>query len=355
MGHGVPGCGAAHGMRTKQNPSPGCYPTTARSAAARRVGLSRPASARWSGLGFQHGRRVLVRHASLRRSVMSSPASRSGSTPATTSATTICARCQTPGVGNFCATCGAPREGARCGGCGSLLTAGAHFCHRCGLAAGAAPSGAVGAGPVGVAGGRGAANALPWAVAAIALLTVIALVAGQRFAAARGGGLDAPSNALPQAGLDDRSGFGPPPMQGGAMRAPDISRMSPEERAARLYDRVIALSEAGKRDSVMFFSPMALTAYQMLDSLTLDQRYDLGRIGEVSGSPELAKAQADTILATSPTHLLGLILASNAASMRGDEAAQRQYLARLRAARASELAKRLPEYEAHRADIDAVK
>ena len=278
---------------------------------------------------------------------MTTPAS--ASTPATT---TTCSRCGATGVGNFCASCGAPREGARCAGCASLLTPGARFCHRCGLAAGAAPAGA----PVasGAPGSRGAANALPWAVAAIALLAVIALVAGQRFAAARGGGLDAPSNALPQAGLDDRSGFGPPP-QGGAMRAPDISRMSPEERASRLYDRVIALSEAGKRDSVMFFSPMALTAYQMLDSLTLDQRYDLGRIGEVAGSPELARAQADTILATSPTHLLGLILASNAASMRGDAAAQRQYLARLRAARASELAKRLPEYEAHRADIDAVK
>lgn len=281
---------------------------------------------------------------------MTSPAS--SSTPATT---TTCARCGASGVGNFCASCGAPREGARCAGCASLLTAGARFCHRCGLAAGAAPMGApAGAPMVAGAGSRGAANALPWAVAAIALLAVIALVAGQRFAAARGGGLDAPSNALPQAGLDDRSGFGPPP-QGGAMRAPDISRMSPEERASRLYDRVIALSEAGKRDSVMFFSPMALTAYEMLDSLTLDQRYDLGRIGEVSGSPELARAQADTILAKSPTHLLGLILASNAASMRGDTEAQRQYLARLRAARASELAKRLPEYEAHRADIDAVK
>ena len=287
---------------------------------------------------------------------MSASVPPSAATPATP---TTCPRCQAPGTGNFCASCGAPREGARCAGCATLLTAGARFCHRCGLAAGAAPAlaaggdGATGGAPPAAGEGRGAANALPWAVAAIALLAVIALVAGQRFAAARGGGLDAPSNALPQAGLDDRSGFAGGPVQGGAMRAPDISRMSPEERASRLYDRVMSLSEAGKRDSVMFFSPMALTAYQMLDSLTLDQRYDLGRIGAVSGSPELARAQADTILARAPTHLLGLILASNAAELRGDAAAQRQYLARFRAARAAELAKQLPEYQAHQAEINA--
>ena len=283
-----------------------------------------------------------------------------GATP-----TATCARCGAVGTGNFCASCGAPREGARCAGCASLLTAGARFCHRCGLAAGAAPvegagiagasAAAAGAGASGMSPARGAANALPWSVAAIALLTVIALVAGQRFAAARGGGLDAPRNALPQAGLDDRSGFAAGPAQGGAMRAPDISRMSPEERAARLYDRVMSLSSAGKRDSVMFFSPMALTAYQMLDSLSLDQRYDLGRIGQVSGAPELARAQADTILAKAPTHLLGLILASEAAAMRADTAAQRRYLDRFRASRAAELAKRLPEYESHKQEIDFIE
>lgn len=276
----------------------------------------------------------------------------SAPTTSATPAITPCPRCGATSGGNFCANCGAPREGARCGGCATLLTPGAKFCHRCGLAAGAAPAAA--AAPAHGPGATSGSTALPWAVAAIALLAVIALVAGQRFGAARGGALDGSRNALPQAGLDDRGGaMAGGPGAPGAVRAPDISQMSPEERAARLYDRVISLSEAGKRDSVMFFSPMALTAYQMLDSLSLDQRYDLGRIGEVSGSPELAKAQADTILAKAPTHLLGLILASNAAGMRGDAAAQKEYMRRLVAARGSELAKQLPEYEAHRADIAA--
>ena len=278
---------------------------------------------------------------------MSSPTA----SPAASGATT-CARCGTSSTGNFCANCGAPRDGARCGGCSSLLTAGAKFCHRCGLAAGA--QGATGMTSGAPSGARTAAAALPWGIAAVALLALVAYVGGQQFGRARGGALDAPSNALPVPGLDDRGiGQGAPGAGGGAMRAPDISRMSPEERAARLYDRVMALSEAGKRDSVMFFSPMALTSYQMLDSLNLDQRYDLGRIGEVSGSPERARAQADTILQRAPTHLLGLILAANAAGMRGDAAAQRAFQQRLLAAQQSELAKQLPEYQAHQADVTA--
>jgi hypothetical protein len=193
-------------------------------------------------------------------------------------------------------------------------------------------------------------------VASIALLALIALVAGQRFNAVGGSTLEAPKNALPQAGLDDRGGApvanglpadAPPP------RGPDISQLSPEERASRLFDRVIALSERGKGDSVQFFAPMAVTAYQMLGALNLDQRYDLGRIGEVSGARQLARAQADTILSQNPTHLLGLTLAASVARAGGDDEARRGYERRLLAAERSERAKAMPEYQAHRVDIDS--
>ena len=277
------------------------------------------------------------------------------SAPTVPAATTPCPRCQAPASGKFCASCGAPLEGARCAGCASYLPPGARFCHRCGLAAGADPRPAAGAARVGAT-GRTGVDAVPWAVAAIALLAVVALVAGQNFRGARGSSLDAPSNALPVPGLDDRGVGGPMAGAGGgdpARARTDIANMSPEERALRLYNRVMTLSEQGKRDSVVFFAPMAVTAFQMLDSLSLDQRYDMGRIGEISGIPELAAAQADTILRASPTHLLGLILAANAAGMRGQADAQRQYQQRFTAARTSELAKGLPEYTAHRADIAA--
>jgi hypothetical protein len=129
--------------------------------------------------------------------------------------------------------------------------------------------------------------------------------------------------------------------------------MSPEERAERLYDRVMALSERGRQDSVQFFAPMAMQAYLMLGTLNLDQRYDLGRIAFASGEDSVAKAQADTILSAQPTHLLGLMLAADVAKRRGDRAAEREYLRRFAEAAPSEKAKQRPEYVQHVNEIDA--
>lgn len=241
--------------------------------------------------------------------------------------TTTCSSCGSVAAGKFCATCGAPLDGAACGTCGAPLTPGAKFCHRCGTPAGAAAVGKV----------SGVGNAIPWAVAAIALLALIALVAGQRFGRIR----ESPPS--------QQSGMSAPV---GGQRAPDISGLSPAERAERLYDRIMGAAERGRVDSVRFFMPMALQAYASLGALGVDQRYDLGRLAEVAGDAPVATAQADTILRQHATHLLGLVLASRAARLRGDETAARQYLARLARSEASERAKQLPEYLLHQADID---
>ena len=129
--------------------------------------------------------------------------------------------------------------------------------------------------------------------------------------------------------------------------------MTPEERAERLYDRVMALDERGRQDSVRFFAPMAMQAYTMLGPLNADQRYDLGRIAVVSGDAQTAKAQADTILSSQPQHLLGLLLAADAARARGDQSGETTYLRRLVAAAPTERTKQLPEYQKHVAEIDA--
>jgi hypothetical protein len=138
---------------------------------------------------------------------------------------------------------------------------------------------------------------------------------------------------------------------GNAPRAPDISNLSPRERADRLFDRVMRLSSEGKTDSVKFFAPMALSVYQSLGPLDADLRYDFGRVAEVAGAAEIARAQADSILATDSTHLLGLVLSIRAAQLRGDSAAARTFSRRLLAAEPSESAKKLPEYERHQGDI----
>ena len=127
--------------------------------------------------------------------------------------------------------------------------------------------------------------------------------------------------------------------------------MTPAEAASRLYDRVMSLHERGVTDSVRLFAPMAIQAYQMLGNLNLDQRYDVGRIAAVAGDQQTARAQSDTILAQHPNHLLGLILAGNAARMRSDTAAERSYHDKLIAAAPAERAKQLAEYAEHENDI----
>jgi hypothetical protein len=188
-------------------------------------------------------------------------------------------------------------------------------------------------------------------VAAIALVTLLAFLAGNAFTRSRGSALDAPQNALPQAGLDDRGAAGS--TDGEVVRAPDISQLSPQERADRLFNRVMSLYAEGKEDSVLFFAPMAISAYQMLEPLNADQRYDLGRIAEVAGALPLAKAQADTILKQNPTHLLGLVLAIRVASLEKRPADSTAFMSRFRTAYPSEIKKNLPEYDRHSADIRA--
>ena len=237
-----------------------------------------------------------------------------------------CTACSTDSAaGRFCSNCGAPLQGAACASCRAPLTPGAKFCHRCGT-----PAGSPSVRPSGIA------SALPWSVAAIALLALVAMIAGQRFGRARTSD-DAPASSpgsVPQG------------------RAPDISSMTPSERAERLYDRIMGAAERGRVDSVRFFLPMALQSYGALGPLNADQHYDVGRLAEVAGDGTLAAAEADTILKGQPKHLLGLLLASRAARLKGDNKAADRYLNLLAASESAERARQLPEYLLHQNDID---
>ena len=209
------------------------------------------------------------------------------------------------------------------------------------------------------------ANTLPWAVAAIAFLTLFAMLASKGFNSRRGSAVDAPMNALPNPTVDvgaaGAAGSPDAPFASSAApgaRAPDISNLSPTDIANRLFDRVMRLNDEGKADSVAFFAPMAVQAYQMVESeqghpLDADQRFDVGRIGEVAGALQIARAQADTILQQHPDHLLGLLLAAQAAKLSGNTSELNEYKATFERVKKRELAKNLPEYKRHRADIDA--
>jgi hypothetical protein len=73
----------------------------------------------------------------------------------------------------------------------------------------------------------------------------------------------------------------------------------------------------------------------------------------VAGALQIARAQADTILQQQPDHLLGLLLAAQSARLSGNTTAFTEYKARFTRVKTRELAKNLPEYKRHRAEIDA--
>src|SRR5258706_8993086 len=104
-----------------------------------------------------------------------------------------------------------------CHACGAQLSANVRFCHKCGAAVG---------------GGQATAwrVGLPWGVAGAALGALVTVVA------MRLGGGSPPG---------EPTTFGGP--VGG--KPPDISQMSPEERANRLLNPIIILHEAGKNQN----------------------------------------------------------------------------------------------------------
>lgn len=193
------------------------------------------------------------------------------------------------------------------------------------------------------------------------------MLAGRSFNAERGRSLDAPMTALPNPALDgpfagmsqeelsamSASGAG----MGDIVRAPDISSMTTEEWAERLYDRIMLLESQGKVDSIQFFAPMAIQAYQMLEesqgSLNVDQRYDVGRIAEAAGGIPFAKSQADSILLEHPDNLLGLILAARIARATGNTPSQIELAEHFVAVKEREMASPRPEYLKHQTEIAA--
>jgi len=219
-----------------------------------------------------------------------------------------------------------------CHACGASLAATARFCHKCGAQVGGAQSSGWRAG-------------LPWSVAGAALgalLTVLAL----RIGASSGGGMRDAGGAAD----DDASRI---PLPASRSTPPDISQMSPEERATRLYNRVMLLHTQGKADSAEFFLPMAFQAYAMLPALDVDARYHIGVLDLTSGDAAGALAQADTIRRAVPTHLFGFMLRARALDLKRDAAGARRAYADFLKNEAAERTRQRPEYGEHAENLDA--
>lgn len=207
-----------------------------------------------------------------------------------------------------------------CHACGAQLSSGARFCHKCGATVAAAGAGAT-----------GWRAGLPWALAGAALGALVAVLA-MRGAGSRdlGAATSAPDSRL---------------------RPPDISQMSPEERANRLFNRVMTLAEAGKQDSVQFFMPMALASYSQLPALDADARYHIGLLQLAGGDVPEALAQADTIQRTAPNHLFIYVLRAHAYQAQGNTAQEQRAYADFLRHEQAELALKRPEYTDHRESL----
>ncbi|HEU5260795.1 MAG TPA: hypothetical protein VFU41_05135 [Gemmatimonadales bacterium] len=213
-----------------------------------------------------------------------------------------------------------------CHACGTALGATARYCHKCGAQVGGAQA----------AGWRAG---LPWAVAGAALgalVTVLALRIGG--SGERGAGSDGARE-----GTASRS----------PLPAPDISQMSPEERATRLYNRVMSLHSQGQADSAAFFLPMARQAYAMLPALDVDARYHLGVLNLTGGDFVAALAQADSIRRAIPTHLFAFMLRARALELQRDTAGSRRAYRDFLKNEAAERARNRPEYGEHAQNLDA--
>ena len=141
------------------------------------------------------------------------------------------------------------------------------------------------------------------------------------------------------------------PSAGRGSRAPDISQMTPEERANRLFNRVMILAEGGKTDSVQFFLPMALGAYGQLPKLDSDARFHVGVLLLTGGDPAGAVAQADSIQRVDSTHLFIYMLRARAYRDEKNGALERRAYADFLKNETAEMARNRPEYEQHRAEL----
>jgi hypothetical protein len=186
-----------------------------------------------------------------------------------------------------------------------------------------------------------------WAIAAVAatllLIAILALVV-------RGNGAPPSAAAAPV----DASGAAAPFADGagGGGAPPDLSTMTPRERFDRLYNRIMRASESGDQQTVTTFTPMALMAYQQLDTVDADARFHLATLKLHGGDVAAAVAIADTILQQNPGHLFGYILQGTAARWNKDDKALKKAYAAFLAHYDAEIKKGRPEYADHQRMMD---
>ncbi len=258
-----------------------------------------------------------------------------------------CAKCGTHGEGKFCGECGNSlgeiERPSFCNHCGTAVAGEERFCTECGTSLDPASQVArVGPTPR-------AANAAPAADSTqkaprqplykdssflmVAAASALALGAGIVVGKLGSGGEE----------ITPVSGVAP----AGNPAAIDLSSMTPEEAAERLYVRVVSSAENGDTASAQQFLPMAIAAHDRAEPLTDDGVFHRAILERLAGETAASIASAERILTNRPTHLLALASAAEAATDGSDIATARTYYQRFLDAYDAELGVSLPEYDAH--------
>ncbi len=134
----------------------------------------------------------------------------------------------------------------------------------------------------------------------------------------------------------------------------DLSSMTPRDAADRLFNHVMTALARGDTADARSFQPMAVQAYQVAEPLDLDGLFHESLLQGLT-DPEEALVTASRILKSDPDHLLGLGAAAQASLAAGDTAATVGYYQHFLRVYDAQLARKLPEYEAHREYIEGVK
>lgn len=215
------------------------------------------------------------------------------------------------GPDRYCPSCGATREAED------------RFCRKCGtpLVADAKPNGK----PSGLTGLR----AFGLAVVAVAIL-----YAFLHFSRNDTGQEPAQSIPISAVGGQPADVSSPQPL-------------TPRAAADQLFNQAMTAHETNDVVNAQRFIPMAITAYQRLSSLDLDARYHLALLALAAGRPHDALAQADTMLAEIPEHLLALSVSARAHETLGEEEQAIQFWQRYLNAYTPDVAASRPEYMDH--------
>jgi tetratricopeptide (TPR) repeat protein len=136
---------------------------------------------------------------------------------------------------------------------------------------------------------------------------------------------------------------------------PDISQLTPIEAADRLFDRVMTAISAGDSAQAQAFMPMALAAYDRARPLNHDGLFHLSMLNRTANNLDAALDDALQVLDEDPNHLLALAAAAEAAIELGYDDEAEEHYRRILEIHDEESTRPLPEYDAHRRIVDALK